>query len=154
MMLPCAVTRIATAVAVMTVASGLAIGQTSKDQEPKDLGELAKAIAATIDANTLKAPGALVAFESAKSHNNIVELRYVTNELAAFSNIKKNSDRVLSVKGSYYCSESRIRYLKQGIVMREIMALADNSDHIEFWFDISVCDTLAKRDGAGVSPAP
>jgi hypothetical protein len=58
--------------------------------------------------------------------------------------ISRTADQTRLAKTSYYCNEARISYLKQGVVMREIVATSDNSDHIEFTFDISTCDRLPK----------
>jgi hypothetical protein len=121
-----------------------ASGQTANNQGPKTPAEIAKAIAHTIGLSTLKTPGAQITFESATSHDNIVELRFVASDSAIFARLKSNADQMRLGKISYYCNESRIAYLKQGVVMREILATSGNTDQIEFTFDISTCDSLSK----------
>jgi hypothetical protein len=121
-----------------------AASETANNQGPNTAVEIAKAVAHTISASALKAPGAQIAFESATSHDNIVEVRFVANDFAVFSRLKSSVDHIRLVKASYYCNESRITFLKQGVVMREIIATSNNSDQIEFTFDISTCGSLPK----------
>ncbi|HEX9323775.1 MAG TPA: hypothetical protein VF913_16900 [Xanthobacteraceae bacterium] len=137
-------TRIVAVTALIGVAFDEGVSQTLNNQAPNTPIEIAKAIARTITASTLKAPGAQIAFESATSHENIVEVRFVANDPAVFSRLKSNADHIRSVKASYYCNESRIIYLKHGVVMREIIATSNNNDQIEFTFDVSTCDSLPK----------
>jgi hypothetical protein len=125
-------------------AFGEAAGQTANNQGSKTLADIAKAIAHTINISTLKTPGAQITFESATSHDNVVELRFVANDAAAFTRLKNNVDQMRSAKTSYYCNESRVAYLKQGVVMHEILATSGNTDRIEFTFDISTCNNLPK----------
>ncbi|HWN49419.1 MAG TPA: hypothetical protein VNO18_06255 [Xanthobacteraceae bacterium] len=137
-------TRIVAIAALIGGAFGEAQSQIANSQGPKTPVEMAKAIAQTISANTLKAPGAPIAFESATSHDNFVEVRYVANDAAVFARLKSNVDQIRLDKASYYCNESRIAYLKQGVVMHEVIATSNNSDQIDFTFDRSSCDSLPK----------
>jgi hypothetical protein len=136
--------RIVAATALVAGAFGEASGQTASGQGPKTLAEIAAAMANTVSANTVRAPGAQITFESSSSHDNVVELRYVVSDAAAIARLKSNADQVRLVKASYYCNESRIAYLKQGVVMHEVVAASDNSAQIDFTFDKSSCDSLPK----------
>jgi hypothetical protein len=140
--------RILAATALVSGAFAEAKSQTANNQGPKTPVEMARAIANTISANTVRARGAPIAFVSATSHDNVVELRYVANDAATFSRIKGNADQVRLSKASYYCNESRIAYLKQGVVMHEVIAASNNSDALDFTFDKSSCDSLPKSEPA------
>jgi hypothetical protein len=137
-------TQIVAIISLVACPLGEAPGQTANDQGSKTPAEIAKAIAHTIDISTVKTPGAPITFESATSHDNVVELRFVANDAAALSRLKSKADQMRLVKTSYYCNESRIAYLKQGIVMHEILTTAGNTEQIEFTFDISSCGSLPK----------
>jgi len=137
-------TRIFTALILGGAMSGAAWSQTGNDQDRKALAETAKAIALTINANTQRTPGAPIAFESATSHDNFVELRYVANDAAAFARLKASVDKVRLDKASYYCNDSRIAYLKQGVVMHEILLAPNRSDKLDFIFDRESCDSLPR----------
>src|ERR1700733_13899139 len=128
--------------ALMVGGAGGAASQTATKQETPV--ELAKVIARTINDNKLKAPGAEIAFESATSHENVVELRFVANDAAALLNLKSGADQTRLIHATFYCNESRITYLKRGIVIHELIATLQNSDRIEFTFDLSTCDSLPK----------
>jgi len=144
MIVPRSAIRIVAVAVLIGGPFGKATSQTVSNQGPKTPAEIAKAIAATINASTPKVLAAQIAFESTTSHDNIVELRYVANDSAIISRLRSTADQTRVAKASYYCNEARISYLKQGVVMREIVATSDNSDHIEFTFDISTCDRLPK----------
>jgi|SoiMethySBSTD1v2_1073268.scaffolds.fasta_scaffold241418_2 hypothetical protein len=62
----------------LSVAFGKAGGQTAKDQPTLTTAELARAIARTIDAHTLRSPpGSPLEFKSATSVGNVVEMKYL-----------------------------------------------------------------------------
>jgi hypothetical protein len=145
MILPRLAIRIVAVAVLIGGPFGEATSQTVSNQGPKTPVEIAKAIAGTINASTPKVPGAQIAFESATSHDNIVELRYVANDSAIISRLKSTADQTRLAKASYYCNEARISYLKQGVVMHEIVATSDNSDHIEFTFDIQLATVCPNR---------
>jgi hypothetical protein len=137
-------TRVMAAAALIGGAFGDAYGQTANTPAPATPAQVAQAIAFAINANTVKTPGAAIAFESATSHDNVVEMRYVVSDAAGFSRLKDTVDQTRLVKASYYCKESRLAYLKLGVVMHEVIATPGNSDQIEFTFDKSSCDALPK----------
>jgi hypothetical protein len=127
----------------MTTTAGSQTNSTD-NREPKTAPEIAKAIAATVAASAIKTPGAPIAFDSALSHDNVVEMRYVANDLAAFSRLKGSAEETRLTKAYYYCNESRVTYLNQGVVMHEVVATSDHTDQIDFTFDKSVCDSLPR----------
>jgi hypothetical protein len=137
-------TRVLAAAALIGGAFGEANGQTAKTPGPATPADVAKAIAFAINANTVKTPGAALTFESATSHDNVVEMRYVASDDAGFARLKASVDQTRLVKASYYCKDSRLAYLKLGVVMHEVIATPGNSDQIEFTFDKSSCDDLPK----------
>jgi hypothetical protein len=137
-------TRVIAAAALIGGAFGEANGQTANTPAPATPADVAKTIAFAINANTVKTPGAALAFESATSHDNVVEMKYVVSDAAGFARLKASADQTRLVKASYYCKESRLAYLKLGVVMHEVIATPTNSDHIDFTFDKSSCDALPK----------
>lgn len=104
--------------------------------------DTARAIAHAIDANAIKAQDVAIIFESAASHDNVVELRYRANDAAVFSRLKGNLDKIRADKAAYYCNAGRITALQQGVVVHEVIAAADNSDRLDFTFDTSTCAQL------------
>jgi hypothetical protein len=130
---------------MMTAFVEAAQGQTPPSGQARSPAELAKAIAQTIDANTAKQPpGFPIIPQGAVSHDNIVEMKYVIRDRENFSRIKSNVDQMRLSSGSYFCNESRISSLKQGVVFRFVYALADGSDQLDFTVDKSSCDRLAR----------
>src|SRR5207244_2561970 len=133
--------RIVAAAALIGAALGEADGQTAGT--PPTPAETAKAIANGIASNTVKVPGAPLAFESATSHDNVVELRYLAND-TGFGRLKTSTEQIRLLKVAYYCKESRLAFLKLGVVIHEVIATAANTDKIDFTFDKSSCDILPK----------
>ena len=134
-----------TAVAALVV-GGLACvadGQTAQNGAATP-ADMARAIAHAIDANAVKAPGAVIVFESAASHDNVVELKYRVNDAAAFARLRGNLDKMRADKASYYCNAGRLAALKQGVVMHEVIATADDADRLDFTFDTSTCEGLPR----------
>ncbi|HUI98576.1 MAG TPA: hypothetical protein VLX44_22695 [Xanthobacteraceae bacterium] len=105
---------------------------------------MARAIAHAIDAKVIKAPGGTIVFESASSHDNVVEVRYRTNDPAVFSQLKSNVDKIRSEKASYYCGAGPLAALKQGVVVHEVIASPDNAERLDFTFDTSTCAQLPR----------
>ena len=136
-------TRIVAAAALLGVALGEAYGQTAGNAAPPTPAETAKAIANAIAASTQPTPGAPLSFESATSHDNVVELRYLAND-AGFARMKTSSEQMRLAKVSYYCEESRLAFLKRGVVIHEVVTTAANTEQINFTFDKSSCDSLPK----------
>jgi hypothetical protein len=137
-------TRFIAAAALTGAVLGEANGQTTDTQAPATPAQVAKAIAFAINANTAKTPGAALVFESATSHDNVVEMKYVVSDAAGLARLKASADQTRSVKTSYYCKESRLAYLKLGVVMHEVFVTPGNGDRIDFTFDKSSCDALPK----------
>jgi len=125
----------------LSVAFGKAGGQTAKDQPTLTTAELAKTIARTIDANTLRAPpGSPLEFKSATSVGNVVEMKYVVNDFAGFDRFKSNADGARVAFVDYWCGdESRVAYLRQGVVVHTVYERSDKKDQVKFTFDKSIC---------------
>jgi hypothetical protein len=140
-------TNVIAAVALIGAAFGEANGQTAANHGPS-APEIAKAIASVINAKTVKTPGQPIAFESATSHDNVVELRYVVSDPAGFARLKANLDQARSIKAAYYCKDTRLAYLNRGVVMHEVMATSTHSDQIDFTFDKSSCASVSKASVA------
>jgi hypothetical protein len=136
-------TRIVAAATLLSVALGEADGQTAGNAAPPTLAETAKAIANGIAASTQRTPGAPLSFESATSHDNVVELRYLAND-AGFARMKTSSEQMRLAKVSYYCQDSRLAFLKQGVVIHEVVTTAASTEQINFTFDKSSCDSQPK----------
>jgi hypothetical protein len=136
-------TRIVAAAALLGVPLGEAYGQTAGNAAPPTPAETAKAIANGIAASTQRTPGAPLSFESATSHDNVVELRYLAND-AGFTRMKTSSEQMRLAKVSYYCEDSRLVFLKRGVVIHEVVTTAANTEQINFTFDKSSCDSLPK----------
>jgi hypothetical protein len=115
--------------------------QATNNQRSNTLADVAKAIAHTIDANTVKSPGAPLAFDSATAHDNVVEVKYIANDFAAFDRFKSNSNQARAALVGYYCNESgRTAYLRQGVVIHQSYVRSDSNDRVEFTIDRSSCD--------------
>jgi hypothetical protein len=114
----------------------------ARSQERSDTpADVAKAIARTIDANTLKSRGAPLDFDSATAHDNVVEVKYIANDFAAFDGFKANSNAARAQLVGYYCDDSRAAYLRQGVVIHLLYLRSDNNDRVEFTIDRSSCGT-------------
>ncbi|MGC1444806.1 MAG: hypothetical protein WA837_05010 [Xanthobacteraceae bacterium] len=115
--------------------------QGTNNQRSNTPADVANAIAHTIDANTLKSRGAPLDFDSATAHDNVVEVRYIANDFAAFDRFKRDSNAVRADLVGYYCDESRAAYLRQGVVIHQTYVRSDSNDRVEFTIDTSSCDT-------------
>jgi len=69
-------------------------------------------------------------------------MKYVINNSEAFSRAKSNAEQMRVSTDSYYCNESRIAFLKQGVVIHIVYGLSDGSDAIDLTIDKSSCDSL------------
>jgi hypothetical protein len=116
----------------------------------KTTAEMARDIAGTItnSASSLNAPNGPIFFVSAASRGNIIEVKYVTKDNAIFARLKNISDQMRLSKTSYYCNESRISYLKQSIVIHEVIATSNGSDQFDFTFDKSSCEKIPEAKTA------
>ena len=118
--------------------------QTGDTPGPKTPAEWASSIAYTIRATTRVTPGATVTFTSATSHENVVEIRYVVTDAAAFARFKANAASSRLDVISHWCNESRKGALIQGVVIHTVYALSSPSDQVDFTTDKSSCDRLPK----------
>jgi hypothetical protein len=140
-----------TAATLIGAAISEADGQTAGNPATPTAAETAKVIANGIATSAHEAPGASLAFESATSHDNVVELRYLAND-AGFARLKASSEQIRLAKVSYYCKENRLAYLKLGVVIHEVFATSANTDQIAFTFDKSSCNNLPKAAVADPKP--
>ena len=115
--------------------------QETNDHRSNTLVDTARAIANTINVNTVKSRGAPLDFDSATAHDNVVSVIFVANDFAAFDSFKSNSNVVRAQLIGFYCETTRIVYLRQGVVIHQIYARSDNKDRVEFTIDKSSCDT-------------
>jgi hypothetical protein len=137
----------AAVIALAGVAADDVRSQTANNQVAKSPARLAKDIAFTISVSAPKRrPGAPVVFESATSHDNFVEVRYIVKDPAMFSRLKNENtfDQIRLTKISYYCNESRITHLNQGVVIHDVTATSDDSDRVDLTIDKSSCEGLPK----------
>jgi hypothetical protein len=123
----------------LSVAFGKVGGQTAKDQPTLTTAELARAIARTIDAHTLRTPsGSPLEFKSATSVGNVVEMKYLVNDLASFDRFKSNSESVKTALAGYWCNDqNRAASLQQGVVVHTAYERSDKKDRVKFTFDKS-----------------
>jgi hypothetical protein len=145
--------RLATLLTIMVALADGTVGdaksQTLDTQRPKSPAQLAADIAHTISVSAPKGPlppSAPVAFEVADSHGNSVEVKYIIRNLSLFSLLKnrQTDEKVRVTKATRYCTESHMAAMRQGVVIHEILAVPDNSEHIDYTIDISTCNLLPK----------
>lgn len=133
----------AASVLLLVVAIGEAGSQTTSNPEPKTPAEVAKAIAHAIDANLPKTPNVVIAFESATSHDNIVEVHYTAKAARFFPHNKAEGDERRLRLAGYFCFNGRISlFRKNGVVIHQVLAAPDNSNPFEFTIDQSTCAAL------------
>jgi hypothetical protein len=109
---------------------------------PTNPAEIAKAIAYTIDSSTAKGWRGPLAFVSATSHDNVVEVRYATRDAQFFESNKANANNSQLTLARYYCNPSRSASLNSGVVIHQVMTGPDGQDSIEFTVDRSTCASL------------
>jgi hypothetical protein len=133
----------AASVPLLVVAIVEAGSQTASPSEPKTPAEVAKAIAHALDASVPKTPNVPIAFESATSHDNFVEVQYTAKDARFFPhNNAEGEKRRLGLAG-YFCFNPRISlFRKNGVVIHQVLAAPDNSDPFEFTIDQSTCAAL------------
>ncbi len=132
----------AASVWLLAVVIGEAGGQTPGNTEPT-AAEMAKAIAHAIDAKALKMPDAPIAFESATSHDNFVEVRYSVKDARLFPHSKAEGDKRRLGQVGYYCFDRQIQLFKNnGVVIHQVLTAPDGSAPFEFTVDQSTCASL------------
>lgn len=133
----------AASVLLLVAANGEAGSQTAGNPEPKTPAEVAKAIAHAIDTNVPKRQNVPITFQSATSHDNIVEVHYTAKDARFFPhNEAERDNRRLGLAG-YFCFNNRISlFRKYGVVVHQVLAAPDNSAPFEFTIDQSTCAAL------------
>jgi hypothetical protein len=133
----------ATTIALFGVLPVLAAkAQTSTDPKFKSIAEMATAIAHTIDVSLSKTTDRPINFQSATSHENVVEIIYTVRDVAAIAKIKTSADKYKRDTISYFCKDERLSYINAGVVIRNILAASDGSDRVETTIDRSTCASL------------
>lgn len=116
---------------------------------PKSPAEMARAIAHTIDANTLKSSNGPVIFQSATAHDNVVEIQYAAKDATFFARNKTNLEGTRLSLARYYCHASRVSFLNSGVIVHQVMLAPDNHDRIEITIDRGSCASLPAAKPAG-----
>jgi CxxC motif-containing protein len=133
-------------VLLLAVVIGEHGGQTPGNPEPKRPAEMAEAIARVIDTNTPKTRDVPIAFESATSHDNFVEVHYVTKDARFFPHDKAEGEKRRLGQAGHFCFDPRIPriqlFAKKGVVIHQILAAPDDSAPFEFTVDESTCASL------------
>lgn len=128
---------------VLAVVADHAWAQSSTNPVPKTPPEMADEIARTIQAKALQAPSGSMAFESATSHDNIVEVRYAAKDARFFPQSKADGDNRRLGIARYLCFNHQISlFQKSGIAIHEVLAAPNHSAPFEVTIDQSTCATL------------
>jgi hypothetical protein len=83
-------------------------------------------------------PDAVITFESAAAHDNMVEVKWVVTD-SAFSRLKNAADGMRRVRASAYCGSLDLAYLDRGVIVHEVFARSDHSDQVDFTINNSSC---------------
>ena len=133
----------AASVLLLIVITGEAGSQTASSSARETPAEMAKAIAHAIDTNVPKTPNAPIAFESATSHDNIVEVHYTAKDARFFPHNDAERDKRRLGQAGYFCFNSRISlFRKYGVVIHQVLTAPDNSTPFEITVDQSTCAAL------------
>jgi hypothetical protein len=133
----------AASVLLSIVATDEAGSQTANSYERETPAEMARAIAHAINTNTPKTTNVRIAFVSATSHDNIVEVHYMAKDARFFPHNDAERDERRLGQAGYFCFNSRISlFRKSGVVIHQILAAPDSSASFEITIDQSTCATL------------
>jgi hypothetical protein len=134
----------AASVLLLVVAIGEVSSQTTTKPEPETPAELAQAVAHAIDTSIPKKSDVPLVFESATSHDNVVEVHYRANETRVFpqNDAERENQRL---RFAYrFCFDGRIwPRKKHGVVIRQVLAAPDNRASFEFTIDEAICAAIA-----------
>jgi hypothetical protein len=128
---------------IESVAIGRISAQTGTDPAFKTTADMARAIAYTIDVNSPRGAGPM-RFESATSHDNVVEVRFTVDDVY-FARAKAGADDQRIAMARFYCKEGRLAYLNSGVAIHEIITSTAGSDRFDFTIDKSTCANLASQ---------
>lgn len=131
--------------ALLVVANSEAGSQTVGKRDSEKPTEMAEALAHAIDMKMKvpKTPNPPLSFESATSHDNVVELHYRANEVLMFPH--DDAERELRrLQFAYrFCFDRRMGLLgKPGVVVHQVLAPPDGSAPFEFTIDEATCATI------------
>ena len=116
--------------------------QTAIDPKFRSTAEMAMAIAHTIDVSLPKTTDRSLNFQSATSHENIVEIIYTVRDATFIAKLKTSSGDYKRGTISYFCKDERLSYINAGVVIHNILAASDGSDRLETTVDRSACASL------------
>jgi len=134
----------AASVLLLMVVVGEASGQTNIKPESETPAEMAKAIAHAIDTKAPKTPDTPITFESATSHDNVVELHYIANEARVFPHNDTEREQRRLRFAYRFCFDRRTSPLqKHGVVIHQVLTAPDSSDPFEFVIDEPTCAAIA-----------
>jgi len=108
-------------------------------QNTDSVSDLARSLAASIDSSLSKGEKANVTFIGAISHENIVEMDYVTADAAVFANLKATAETQRTAFTSYFCNAERNDQIMKGVVVTIKTVLQDSSEVLEDTIDRSAC---------------
>jgi hypothetical protein len=132
---------IALAVSIMLAAA--AIGTVYCQDASNSPPTAAEAASAIADAN------AAIIFQSATSHDNVVEVQYKATAARLFPRNKAEREQRRLRLTLFFCSLPRItRALGNGVVIHQILVSPDNDDPFEFMIDQSSCATILEDAAA------
>jgi hypothetical protein len=122
-----------------------ASSQTAAPSKLETPAEIAQAIVRAIETKVPKIPNVPLAFESATSHDNVVELRYIANDTRVFPhNDSEREERRLRFAYRFCFSNGSLSLIKRnGVVIHQFLKAPDNSAPFEFIVDEPTCATLA-----------
>jgi hypothetical protein len=91
---------------------------------------------------TAKPPYPETTFESTAAYDDLVVVNYVMIDSALFARVKSaDANQLRQVRARDYCNDSRIAYLRQGIVVNEMFAtFFDHNDRVSVFISLKACD--------------
>jgi hypothetical protein len=88
-------------------------------------------------------PNAPIAFESATSHDNSVEVHYAAKDPRLFPHNKAEGDKRRLGQTGYFCFDRRIQLFREnGVVIHHVLTAPDDRAPFEFTIDQSNCAGL------------
>ncbi|MHC2435159.1 hypothetical protein [Bradyrhizobium sp. USDA 4451] len=159
----------AASVPLLVAAIGKAGSQTTSHPELKTPAEMAEAIAHSIDAMARafdakreKSVTPPIAFQSATSHDNVVDVHYRANDAGMLPRNKAEGEEQRLGFAGRFCFDRRVSlFQKNGVVIHRVLFAPDDSAPFEFTIDQSTCAALieaakarAESPKRAAGPAP
>jgi hypothetical protein len=144
--------------AIVAVVGSVDVGQAQSSIDRQQSKSMATALAEEFR-RTRSSPDARITFESAATYDGyFVEMKYVMTDSALFSRLKRvDANQLRRVRARDYCTDARIAYLRQGIVVHEVFATSDHSDRVDVSIGSSSCGDVRyglERLGCMATPRP